>query len=130
MLLEVVEHICDGKGKTGDLNALEEISCRIRAGCACRVGQFALNPVLTTLRHFREEYETHVRERRCPAAVCKSLIHYRILDNCTGCTLCAQVCPVNAIQARPYQVHKVADDLCTRCGMCVTACPEDVIRVA
>ena len=130
LLLEVVEQICDGKGKSGDLEALEEISGRTGKGCGCRLGQSAPNIVLTTLRHFREEYEAHIRERRCPAAACKSLIRYWILDNCTGCTLCAQVCPVNAIQAQPYQVHQVADDLCTRCGMCVSACPEDAIRVA
>jgi len=128
-LLEVVEHICDGKGKAGDLKALEDISDRIRKGCSCRLAQSAPNPVLTTLRHFREEYEAHIRDGHCPAAVCKPLIHYRILNNCTGCTLCAQVCPVSAIPARPYQIHKIADDLCTRCDMCLPACPEDAIEV-
>jgi NADH-quinone oxidoreductase subunit F len=128
-LLGVVERICDGKGKAEDLKVIEDISDRIRRSCGCRLGQLAPNPVLTTLRHFREEYETHIRRRRCPAAACKSLIHYRILDNCTGCTLCAQVCPVNAIQAQPYQIHKITDDLCTRCDMCLPACPENAIRV-
>jgi NADH-quinone oxidoreductase subunit F len=85
---------------------------------------------MTTLQYFREEYEAHIRERRCPAAACKSLIHYRVLDNCTGCTLCAQVCPVAAIQAQPYQIHRIADDLCTRCDLCVPACPENAIEVA
>ena len=86
--------------------------------------------MLTTLRYFRDEYEAHIRERRCPAASCKALIHYRVLDNCTGCTLCAQACPAGAIDVRPYEQHEVADDLCTRCGMCVTACPENAIEVA
>ncbi len=129
-LLELLERICDGKGKTGDLKALEDISSQVRKECSCRLGQSASNPVMTTLQYFREEYEAHIRERRCPAAACKSLIHYRVLDNCTGCTLCAQVCPVAAIQAQPYQIHKIADDLCTRCDLCVPACPENAIEVA
>jgi NADH-quinone oxidoreductase subunit F len=129
-LLEVLDRICDGKGKTGDLKALEDISCQIRKECSCRLGQQASNPVMTTLQYFREEYEAHIRERRCPAAACKSLIHYRVLDSCTGCTLCAQVCPVSAIQAQPYQIHRIADDLCTRCDLCVPACPENAIEVA
>ncbi len=129
-MLEILERICQGKGKEEDLRNLDDLSIRIKKGSLCGLGQTAPNPVLTTLRYFREEYEAHIRERRCPAAACKALIHYRILDNCTGCTLCAQACPAGAIQARPYMQHEVADDLCTRCGMCVTACPENAIEVA
>jgi len=129
-MLEIMERICDGKGKEGDLETLETLSIHVKKGSLCGLGQTAPNPVLTTLRYFREEYEVHIRERRCPAAACRALIHYRVLDSCTGCTLCAQACPAGAIQARPYVQHEVADDLCTRCGMCVTACPEDAIEVA
>ena len=129
-MLEILNKICEGHGEEGDLQALEELSTGIQHGSLCGLGQTAPNPVLTTLRYFREEYEAHIRERRCPAAACKSLIHYRVLDTCTGCTLCAQACPAGAIEARPYLLHEVADDLCTRCGMCVTACPEDAIEVA
>jgi NADH:ubiquinone oxidoreductase subunit F (NADH-binding)/Pyruvate/2-oxoacid:ferredoxin oxidoreductase delta subunit len=129
-MLEILERICRGEGKEEDLRTLGELSLRIKRGSLCGLGQTAPNPVLTTLRYFREEYEAHIREHRCPAAACKALIHYRVLDTCTGCTLCAQACPAGAIQARPYQQHEVADDLCTRCGMCMTACPENSIEVA
>ncbi len=129
-MLEILERICTGTGKEGDLQVLEDLGNRIRKGSLCGLGQTAPNPVLTTLRYFREEYEAHIREQRCPAAVCKALIHYRILDSCTGCTLCAQACPAGAIQAQPYVRHEIADDLCTRCGMCVTACREDAVEVA
>jgi NADH-quinone oxidoreductase subunit F len=129
-MLEILERICHGKGKEEDLRTLDELSIRVKKGSLCGLGQTAPNPVLTTLRYFRDEYEAHIREKRCPAASCKALIHYRVLDSCTGCTLCAQACPAGAIQARPYLRHEVADDLCTRCGMCVTACPENSIEVA
>ena len=129
-MLEILERICDGRGVPGDLEALHELSARVKSGSLCGLGQTAPNPVLTTLQYFRDEFDAHIRERRCPAAACKALIHYRVLESCTGCTLCAQACPAGAIQARPYVRHEVADDLCTRCGMCVTACPENAIEVA
>jgi NADH-quinone oxidoreductase subunit F len=129
-MLEILERICAGKGREWDLHALEELGNGIKKGSLCGLGQTAPNPVLTTLRYFRQEYEAHIRERRCPAAQCKALSHYRVLASCTGCTLCAQACPVGAIEARPYQRHEVNDDLCTRCGMCLTACPESSIEVA
>ena len=129
-MLEILERICAGKGRPADIPTLEDLGTRIRKGSLCGLGQTAPNPVLTTLKYFREEYEAHIRERRCPAASCKALIHYRVLDNCTGCTLCAQACPVGAIDRRPYLKHEIDDDTCTRCGMCVTACPENAIEVA
>ncbi len=129
-MLEILERICEGKGRETDLRTLEELSGLVKKASLCGLGQTAPNPVLTTLRYFRHEYEAHIRDRRCPAAQCKALIHYRVLDNCTGCTLCAQACPAAAIENRPYERHEVIDDLCTRCGMCVSACPENAIEVA
>jgi NADH-quinone oxidoreductase subunit F len=129
-MLEMLERICAGKGVESDLRTLEELSRAIKQGSLCGLGQTAPNPVLTTLRYFREEYEAHIRERRCPAGQCKALVHYRVLESCTGCTLCAQACPVKAILPKPYERHEVNDDVCTRCGMCVTACPEGAIEVA
>ncbi len=129
-MLEILERICAGKGRPTDLQTLEKLSRLVSKASLCGLGQTAPNPVLTTLRYFRDEYEAHIRERRCPAAQCKALIHYRVLENCTGCTLCAQACPVAAIENRPYQRHEVIDDRCTRCGMCLTVCPERAIEVS
>ncbi len=124
-MLEILERICGGKGRPTDLETLEELSRLVSKASLCGLGQTAPNPVLTTLRYFRDEYEAHIRERRCPAAQCKALIHYRVLENCTGCTLCAQACPVAAIENRPYERHEVIDDRCTRCGMCRDRLPGD-----
>jgi NADH-quinone oxidoreductase subunit F len=128
-MLEILERICAGKGREGDLETLAELARLVNQASLCGLGQTAPNPVLTTLRYFRDEYEAHVHERRCPAAQCKALIHYRVLESCTGCTLCAQVCPAAAIENRPYTRHEIIDDRCTRCGMCLTACPEKAIEV-
>jgi NADH-quinone oxidoreductase subunit F len=129
-MLEILERICAGQGRESDLGALEDLAGHVRRASLCGLGQTAPNPVLTTLRYFRAEYEAHVRERRCPARRCKALIRFRVLESCTGCTLCAQACPVDAIQPRPYETHVVEDERCTRCGMCLSACPEGAIEVA
>jgi NADH-quinone oxidoreductase subunit F len=128
-MLEILERLCEGKGRPDDLEKLETLADYVGRGSLCGLGQTAPNPVLTTLRYFRDEYEAHLRERRCPAGRCPALIRYRVTDNCIGCTLCAQACPVGAIAYRPYEKHEVDDQLCTRCDMCRQACQDDAIEV-
>ncbi|MFB3826539.1 MAG: NADH-ubiquinone oxidoreductase-F iron-sulfur binding region domain-containing protein [Bryobacteraceae bacterium] len=128
-MLEILERLCEGRGRRGDLEKLEELAGYVSRGSLCGLGQTAPNPVLTTLRYFREEYEAHLHQKRCPAGRCPALIRYRVKDNCIGCTLCAQACPVGAIAYRPHEIHAVDDRLCTRCDMCRRACQDDAVEV-
>jgi ferredoxin len=128
-MLEILERLCAGHGRRGDLEALEELADRVRRTSLCGLGQTAPNPVLTALRYFRDEFEAHLHERRCPAGRCASLVTYVINDNCIGCTLCAQACPVDAIEARPYEVHVIEDAACVRCDACREVCEDDAVEV-
>jgi len=128
-MLEILERLCEGKGRKDDLEKLEILADYVGRASLCGLGQTAPNPVLTTLKYFREEYEAHLHERRCPAGRCPALIRYRVTDNCIGCTLCAQACPVGAIAYRPYEKHEVDDRICTRCDLCRQACQDDAIEV-
>jgi NADH-quinone oxidoreductase subunit F len=127
-MLEILERLCEGEGRSSDLEKLEQLAHDVRDMSLCGLGSTAPNPVLTTLRYFRDEYEAHI-EGRCPAKTCTALIQYRITDDCIGCTLCAQYCPSNAIEMRPYEKHEVEDEKCVRCGTCRSVCPEDAVEV-
>jgi len=122
-LLEILDRICEGDGREGDIGLLEELSKQICAGSLCALGQTAPNPVLTTLRYFRNEYEDHIFNKKCTAHQCKPLLTYSI-DNekCTGCTLCSRKCPVGAISGAVKQPHTIDTDKCTKCGKCNEVC--------
>jgi NADH-quinone oxidoreductase subunit F len=128
-MLEILDRLCTGHGRDGDLEALEELADRVSRTSLCGLGQTAPNPVATTLKYFRVEYEAHLHEKQCPAGRCVDLIRYRVTDACIGCTLCAQVCPVAAIEYRPYERHAIDETLCTRCDLCRQACQDDAIEV-
>ncbi|GHV52806.1 NADH dehydrogenase [Synergistales bacterium] len=126
-MLEILNRICDGKGKEEDLPLLENLAKSIKAGSLCALGQTAPNPVLSTLNFFRDEYEAHIKEHRCPAGACTALIDYNITAACKGCGLCMKVCPANAISGEVKAVHAIDHELCVKCGACQAKCPFDAI---
>ena len=127
-MLDILERLCAGEGKKTDIQELEHLAHKIRNTSLCGLGRTAPNPVLSTIKYFRDEYEAHL-EKRCPAGRCKALITYSITDDCIGCTLCAQHCPADAIEMRPYQKHEIDTDKCIRCGTCKSVCQKDAIKV-
>ena len=127
---EILEDICAGKGTEGDIDLLEKIATGVADGSLCALGGSAPNPVLSTLRYFREEYDAHIKEHRCPAGVCKALITYSIdPEKCTGCGLCVKVCPVQATSGEKKKPHTIDNDKCTRCGACIESCKFEAINV-
>ncbi len=124
-MVEILNRICEGKGRIEDIELLKKTAENVKLTALCGLGQTAPNPVLTTLKYFRDEYEAHIKEKRCPALVCKSLISYVIdEEKCAGCTICAKSCPNNAISGEPKKVHHIDQEKCIKCGICITVCPE------
>ncbi len=127
-MLEILEKICDGKGEEGDLEKLEKLARNIKATALCGLGQTAPNPVLSTIRYFRDEYEAHIRDKRCPAGVCKNLLNY-VIDpiKCKTCGLCARNCPTKCISGAPKVPYVIDQSKCIKCGACMTSCKFDAV---
>lgn len=127
---EILTDICEGRGKKGDIELLEELSTVLTDSSLCAFGRTAPNPVLSTIRYFRDEYEAHIKEKKCPAGVCRELIQYSIdVDKCTGCGMCANACPTGAISGEKGKPHVLNQDECIKCGTCREVCKFDAIRV-
>jgi len=127
-MLDILERLCAGEGEAGDLEKLEELAGLTKKGSLCGLGRTAPNPVLTTLRYFRDEYEAHL-EGRCPAGKCQDLITYSINDECIGCTLCSQSCPADAIRFKPHEKHEIEQDKCIKCDSCRQVCPVKAVNI-
>ena len=128
-LLEILTRITEGKGREGDIDLLETLSSDVKTSSLCGLGQSAPNPVLSTIKYFRDEYEAHIFEKRCPAGVCKDLLSYGILEQfCKGCTACTRVCPAGAIIGEKKKPHKIIQDICIKCGACFETCKFKAIK--
>jgi NADH-quinone oxidoreductase subunit F len=130
-MLETLERICGGRGRDSDIGLLQELAVKVRLASLCGLGQTAPNPVLTTLKYFREEYEEHIREKRCRAKQCRALIRYRVIpETCTGCMACAKACPTQAAVGERKKVHTIRQEKCIQCGLCFQACRFEAIEVS
>ena len=121
-MLEILERITQGKGEEGDIEKLETLAENIKSSALCGLGQTAPNPVLSTIKYFRDEYEAHIKEKRCPAHHCQALLNYKITDACRGCTACARKCPVNCISGNVKEQHVIDQTKCIKCGTCMATC--------
>lgn len=128
-LLEILNRITDGRGRPGDIDLLITLSEDVKAGSLCGLGQTAPNPVLSTIKYFRDEYEAHIHDKRCPAGVCKNLLTYTVIEEfCKGCTMCARVCPASAIVGEKKQPHRIIQEICIKCGACFETCKFKAIK--
>jgi NADP-reducing hydrogenase subunit HndC len=129
-LFEMLEHVSQGKAVMEDIGKMEHLCHYIKENALCALGQTAPNPVLSTLNYFRDEYIAHVRDKKCPAGVCKDLLEYVIIpEKCIGCTLCKRICPVNCISGEVKTVHVIDSSKCVKCGACVPKCrPGAIIK--
>lgn len=127
-MLEILTRITEAKGQEGDIEKLERLGNMIKKSSLCGLGQSAPNPVLSTIKNFREEYEEHIRDKKCRAKFCTNLLTYQIKENCVGCSACKKVCPVEAISGSPKQIHKINQNLCIKCGACWRVCKFNAIE--
>ncbi len=130
VILEVIlDRIAKGQGKDGDIERMEEISACMQNAALCELGKSAPNPVLSTIKYFRDEYEAHIKEKKCPGGICKELITFEITDNCKGCVICEKHCPSEAISGFPKEIYHIDQNKCIKCGICVDVCKFEAVTV-
>ena len=127
-MLEILSGFCNGKAHKDDIDKLLELSEKVKQGSLCGLGKTAPNPVITSIKYFRDEFEAHI-DGKCPAGKCPELIKYFITTDCIGCTICAQNCPVDAISSVPYERHEIDDEKCVKCGACKEGCPVNAVEI-